>query len=166
MKNCKTSVGTAAQKSSKRSWLFRSALLLAIPMLSAVYSVKAQEKESQLDKITDYIKLKSDSITSGVTFYSNNHRLLQIKDSCWWVNKIDTIKTEFVILIDENNFVKKQRADFIVHKYEIEECQYRTNGFYMQPKRNEVMLLNNLPVEILLYKSKRREGMLLVGNSR
>lgn len=126
MQNRKQSAGTAAQKRSISSFILRSVLLLAIPMLSAVYSVKAQQKESQLDKVTDYIKLKSDSL-STFTF----------RDSCWWVKKIDTIKTDFVILIDENNFVKKQRADFIVHKYEIEECQFRVNGSYMQPKRNE-----------------------------
>lgn len=37
MQNCKTSVGTTAQKSSKSSLLFRPATLAAILMLAAVF---------------------------------------------------------------------------------------------------------------------------------
>lgn len=84
-------------------------------------------------------------------------------DSCWWEKRSDTIQTDFVIIVDENNFVKKQKVDFIVHEYETQKCK----GFvisFLTPNRNDIFLLDNKPVEVLLYRPKGKQ--MLVGNSR
>jgi hypothetical protein len=136
MQNCKTSAGTAAKQSSKRSLLVRSALLLAILLLSAVFC-QAQITTDSTWKVA--------------------------ADSCWWEKRIDTIQTDFVIIVDENNFVKKQKVDFIVHEYETQKCK----GFvilFLTPNRNDIFLLDNKPVEVLLYRPKGQR--MLVGNSR
>ena len=84
-----------------------------------------------------------------------------IKDSCWWVTHTDTVKVDFVIIVDENNFVKKQKADYIIRKFDVKEC---TGINWYTPNRNEVFLLKNKPIEVLLYKPKGRD--MLIGNIR
>lgn len=111
----------------------------------------------QAQKNKDSLKLKF--LESGVY---NTTTPLTFKDSCWWTKKIDTIKIDFVIVVDENNFVKKQKADFIIHEYEKKDCTVVLT--FNQPYRNDVFLLNNKPIEVLLYKPKGQN--MLLGNSR
>ena len=152
-----TSAGTAAQQSPKCSWFARYALLLAIPMLSAVFPCQAQIT------IDSSWKVATDS---SIKFSSNYlSTSLSLKDSCWWTKRIDTMQVDFVITVDENNFVKKQKADFMIHKYELKDCKYSANGLYFSPKRNDIFLLDGKPVEVLLYRPKNQYGI-LVGNSR
>lgn len=88
-----------------------------------------------------------------------------IKDSVWYEKHIDTIKTDFVIIVDSNNFVKKIRCDFIVHKYEeLQHSGYRLWASSFYTNRNDTFLLNNNPVEVLLYRPKGEQT--LIGNSR
>jgi len=129
--------------------IYSSAIFLASILLSAVSSVRAQSDSSRIK-----------FITSGAL--SSN---LSLKDSCWWTNKVDTIQTDFVITVDENNFVKKQRTDFIVHIYEIKDCQYSAMRLWPGNTRNDIYLLNGKSVEVLLYRPKNQYGV-LVGNSR
>lgn len=89
-----------------------------------------------------------------------------LNDSCWWTKKVDTILTDFVVIVDENSFVKKQRADFIIHQYEVKECNYNVLSRWMQNTRNEVYLLNGGPVEVLMYRRKGDYNNLVLGNSQ
>jgi hypothetical protein len=93
--------------------------------------------------------------------------LIVQKDSCWWTKKVDTIPTDFVITVDENNFVKKQRTDFIVHKYEVKDCSlFHIYGLWNQLIRNDIYLLDGEPVEVILYKQKGENRNLIIGNSK
>lgn len=87
---------------------------------------------------------------------------LVLKDSCSWVQKVDSIKVDFAITVDSNGFVRKQKADLLVRRYEAEQCRYMMT-FY-KPVQNEVFMLNGVPVEVLMYKPKGQQ--MLVGNSR
>lgn len=90
-----------------------------------------------------------------------------IKDSCWNEKHIDTIPIYFVITVDSNNFVKKERADFIVDKYEMKRCKVADGfGFYAELKLNEMFLLNGKNVEVLLYRKKEEPYSLTIGNSQ
>ena len=145
------SAGTAAKKRSKCSLFARMPLLLAILMLSAVFC-RAQTDSSGI------------GLKFTTSIYGNSGLLASQKDSTWYEKHLDTIKTDFVIIVDSNNFVKKVRCDFIVHKFE----QERHSGIWINSllnNRNDTFLLNNKPIEVLLYRPKD-ERWLLVGNSR
>ena len=144
------SAGTAAQKRSKCSLLARLPLLLAILLLSAVCCQAQITKDSPI---------ATDSSIKLSNYYTGS---LSIKDSTWFEKHIDTIKTYFVIIVDSNNFVKKVPCDFIVHKYERE--QHSGYRLWIYRNRNDTFLLNNIPVEVLLYRPKGEQ--MLVGNSR
>jgi hypothetical protein len=146
------SAGTAAEKCSKCSVLAGRPLLLAILLLSAVCCQGQITTDSTWKVATD----SSINLSNSLGY---------LKDSCWWTTKVDTIQTDFVITVDENNFVKKQRTDFIIHKYEKKDCQYSVFGFWAQNLRNDIYLLDGKPVEVLLYRPKNQYGV-LVGNSR
>lgn len=152
MLNRKMSAGTAAQKRSKCSILAGRPLLLAILLLSAVFC-QAQYSDTALTS------------THGIQFTTGTSRAdssFFIKDSTWYEKHIDTIKTDFVIIVDSNNFVKKVRCDFIIHKYERE--QHSGYRLWVDRNRNDTFLLNGNPVEVLLYRPKGEQ--MLVGNSR
>lgn len=112
---------------------------------------------------------KGQSLSDSLSAYfsgSTSSSLIVQKDSCWWTKKADTIPTDFVIIVDENNFVKKQRTDFIIHKYEIKDCSlYKYFGLWNQNTRNDVYLLNGEAVEVLLYRQKGQNRSLVIGNS-
>jgi len=153
MLNRITSAGTATQKSSKCS-LFVRPLLLAMLLLSAVFC-QAQIGDSTWKVATDSsIKLSSNYLSTSIAY----------KDSCWWQPRTDTVKVDFVITVDENGFVKKQKTDFIIHQYEEKKCEGFGISFYT-PNRNDTFLLNGKSVEVLLYRPKNKYGV-LVGNSR
>ena len=100
-------------------------------------------------------------LTSGTTsgsFYTQ-------KDSTWYVSRTDTIKTDFAIVVDSNNFVKKVSCPFLLHKYD--EFHHSDFGLWVnsfESNRNDTFMLNNKPIEVLLYKPKGEP--ILVGNSR
>jgi len=149
------SAGTTVEKRSKRSFFARLPLLLAILLLSAVFC------QAQITTDSTWKQLATDSSIK----FSTGLGSFSMKDSCWWTPKVDTIQTDFVITVDENNFVKKQRTDFIIHKYERKDCQYSVMGFWAQNTRNDIYLLDGKSVEVLLYRPKNQYGV-LVGNSR
>jgi hypothetical protein len=134
-------------------------IYLLLVILLCVVFCQGQPDSSYYTKLHKLLNDTSWQKTSGFS------SAISYKDSCWWSNKIDTIQTDFVIIVDENNFVKKQRADFIVHKYENKDCQYLQVGFWAQITRNDVYLLDGKPVEVLLYRPKNQYGV-LVGNSQ
>lgn len=161
IKKC-TSARTADQKSFKCLLLFRHAVPLAILMLSTVFC------KGQSDTLSSYLKkfesnlIASEKDSAGYRYVPH---VETIKDSTWYVPRIDTIKTDFVIIVDVNDFVKKVRCDFLVHKYEQKQYSgYRlwVNSFF--PNRNDTFFVNNKPVEVLLYRPKGEQ--MLVGNIR
>lgn len=153
MFNKNSSAGTAAQKRSKCSLLVGRPLLLAILLLSAVFC-QAQIGDTTWKAATDSnIKLSGNYLYGSIAY----------KDSCRWQLRIDTVNVDFVITVDENGFVKKQKVDFIIHQYEEKQCEGVGISFYT-PNRNDSFLLKREPVEVLLYRPKGQN--MLVGNSR
>lgn len=126
---------------------FKKLITLSI-MLVLIYSCQAQ---------IDTSKLHFTSSELATSFYSS-------PDSCWWTKKTDTIQTDFIITVDENNFIKKQKTDFIVHHYEIKDCLYSVRGLWLQNTRNDIYLADGKSVEILLYRPKGNN--ILIGNSK
>lgn len=101
-------------------------------------------------------------LLSAVAHAQDGHSLLLLKDSCSWVQKVDSIKVDFAIVVDSNGFVRKQKVDLLVRRYEAKECGYWA---MLNPQvQNDVFMLNGVPVEVLLYKPKGKQ--MLVGNSR
>jgi hypothetical protein len=149
MFNRNSSAGTAAEKRSKCSLLARLPLLLAILLLSAVY---CQAQITINDSLATSANIKS---LTG----------LSLNDSCWYESKRDTVNVDFIITIDENNFVKKEKVDYIIHKYQSKKCRFYNVGYDFSQSRIDTFLVNNKPVEILLYKPKEF-NYLLVGNIR
>lgn len=101
-----------------------------------------------------FTKDSSDIHFTGTIASPDSASFMTIKDSCWWNKKSDTIKTDFVIIVDENNFVKKERTDLIIHNYEIKDCQYSAVSFWNQNTKNDVYLLDGKPVEVLFIELK------------
>ena len=149
MFNKNSSAGTAAQKRSKCSLSARLPLLLAILMLSAVC---CQAQITINDSVATTANIKA---LTG----------LSINDSCWYEQRNDTIKVDFVVVVDSNDFVKKKKVDFIVRKYQSKKCLFLNTGYDFLQERIDTFLLDNKPVEVLLYKTKGT-NYLLLGNSR
>lgn len=127
-------------------------LLILIPLLP-----KAQDLDTALVS-TKRLTFATGTLIADSSFF--------LKDSCWTVKHIDTIQVDFLITVNSNNFIKKERADYIIHKYETKVCRYTQYGFYPTPKENEVFLLNGKPIEVLLYKLRGDFNSLMVGNSK
>lgn len=103
-------------------------------------------------------------LIAGTAFSVDTTFASYLKDSCWSEHHIDTIQVDFVIIVDKNNFVKKERVPFIVDKYDIKNCKMTIWDYR---KLNETFLLNGKPTEVLLYRRKDNlPGSLNVGNSR
>lgn len=136
--------------------------LFIITLLFCSGICKGQEYHLLNDSVATYHGDTITALTSSMFVKPS----FTAKDSCWWTKKVDTIPTDFVIIVDENDFVKKQRIDFIVHKYEVKDCYlYNTYGLWVENTRNEVYLLNGEPAEILLYRQKGENRSLVIGNS-
>lgn len=135
--------------------------LFIITLLFCSGICKGQEYHLLNDSVATYHR----DTTSALMLSTYGNHFSTIKDSCWWNKKSDTIKTDFVIIVDENNFVKKERTDLIIHNYEVKDCKYSGIGLWKQDTRNDIYLLNGKPVEVLLYRIKDKYGT-LVGNSR
>lgn len=99
----------------------------------------------------------------AVAHAQDEHSLLLLKNSCpTWVEKVDSIKVDFAITVDANGFVRKQKAELLVRTYEADHCG-SIHFYHYQKIRNDVFMLNGVPVEVLLYKPKGQQ--ILVGNS-
>jgi hypothetical protein len=132
--------------------MFKKITSIGITTILLLFGVCCQAQITSLYK-SDSIRLPLQAYTQGT---------LSIKDSSWYEKHIDTIKTDFVIIVDSNNFVKKVRCNFIVHKYEQE--QHSGYGLWNNRNKNDTFLLNNTPVEVLLYRPKGEQ--MLIGNSQ
>lgn len=91
MKNFKTSAGTAAQKRSKRLLLARFALLLAIPMLCAVFlsSCNGDKSENGLivvDPNTGKQYLLKHNVGDTYFVYEREMKIVG-KDTTWTFSK-------------------------------------------------------------------------------
>lgn len=120
MQNCKTSAGTDAQKSSKYSLLLRLPLLLAIPMLCAVYSATGQSGLINKDSI----------IKSGIGNIANRPLLankLYIQND-FISATIDTVACLFLEITDTTTTSTKWTKGYVV----------RRNGFIKFGEKTEV----------------------------
>lgn len=77
---------------------------------------------------------------------------LKMEHSCQWVQKVDSIKVDYVFTADSSGLMRKHKVDVVVRRYEAEECNYI--AFYRQKVRNEVWLLNNVPVDVVHFRRK------------
>lgn len=125
---------------------------ISLLLLSVLFSISICKGQSYKDSS---IIFSGHILSTGSPF--------EAKDSCWWDKRIDTIKTDFIITVDENNFVKKYKTDFVIHEYETKNCKFTQMSFYSGGKRNEIYVVNGEQVQVLLYRPKDKYGA-LVGN--
>ena len=77
---------------------------------------------------------------------------IYLVDSCWWQLKTDSIKIDYLLIADSSGLIRKQKADLLVRRYEVEQCKYRWVG--NRSLRNDVYLLNGVPVDVIHFRRK------------
>jgi hypothetical protein len=103
-------------------------------------------------KIFIVAAIVGNTMLAAVASAQDQKNYFTMKDSCWWQKKIDSIQVDYILIADSSGSVRKQEADLLVRRYEVEQC-----AFVLYPRtkvQNEVYLLNNVPVDIIYFRRK------------
>ncbi len=77
------------------------------------------------------------------------------RDSCWWVDKTDTIEVEYVVLVQPDGLLCRSKPNRVVHQYKFQQCDWSSwtiSGRF--PRMEDRYFIDGKLVELFMYRTK------------